>query len=76
MANLKGMDLIKLMDEYHSEEKCREILEQLRWPHGVACILGLCHPRHPQPSTIAPTVDTRHGRCSTTPTFPSLPSTF
>ena len=38
MANLKGMDLIKLMDEYHSEEKCREILEQLRWPNGVACI--------------------------------------
>ena len=35
---LKEMDLIKLMDNFHSEEECREVLEELRWPNGLACL--------------------------------------
>ena len=31
------MNLIKLTDQFHSEERCREYLESLRWPNGVAC---------------------------------------
>ncbi len=47
MKELETMDLIKLMDEFHSEEKCREVLAQLRWPGGVACIrCGSLHIRH------------------------------
>ncbi len=38
MSGLKEMDLIKLMDDFHSDDKCREILEQLRWPNGLACL--------------------------------------
>ena len=38
MSELKEMDLIKLMDDFNSDYKCREILEQLRWPNGVACL--------------------------------------
>lgn len=45
--SLQEMDLIKLMDEFHSDDKCREILEQLRWPSGVACIrCGSMHIRN------------------------------
>ena len=25
------------MDKFNNDEKCREALEKLRWPHGVAC---------------------------------------
>ena len=32
-----NMNLMKLVDQFHSEERCREYLEQLRWPNGVAC---------------------------------------
>ena len=32
------MDLVSLIDRYNCDEKCREVLEDLRWPQGVACI--------------------------------------
>ena len=42
-----NMNLMKLMDDYHSEDKCREVLEQLRWPDGVACLrCGSTHVRN------------------------------
>ncbi len=31
------MNIMKLVDKYHSEESCREALTELRWPNGVAC---------------------------------------
>ena len=34
---MESMDLMKLMERFHSEEKCREVLEELRWPQGVRC---------------------------------------
>lgn len=34
-------DLVKLIQEYGSEEKCRAELETLRWPKGVEC--PRCH---------------------------------
>jgi transposase-like protein len=30
-------DLVKLIQEYGSEEKCRAELEEMRWPKGVEC---------------------------------------
>ena len=46
MSELKEMDLIKLMDDYHSDEKCRDVLEQLRWPNGIVCVrCGSIHVR-------------------------------
>ncbi len=30
-------DLTALVSRFHSEDKCREYLEQLRWPEGVRC---------------------------------------
>jgi len=31
------MNLIKLMERYHTEDRCRRDLEELRWPDGVRC---------------------------------------
>ena len=31
------MNLMKLMDKFSDEESCRQYLEELRWPNGVAC---------------------------------------
>ncbi len=31
------MNIMKLMERYHSEESCRKTLTELRWPNGVAC---------------------------------------
>ena len=31
------MDLPTLIEEYGTEDKCRALLERLRWPHGVYC---------------------------------------
>lgn len=31
------VNLITLFERYHSDEKCREFLEELRWPNGLAC---------------------------------------
>jgi transposase-like protein len=32
------MNLLKLIDKYDSDDKCRQTLEKLRWPLGVRCI--------------------------------------
>ncbi len=31
------MNLMKLMDEFGTDKKCREVLEDLRWPDGIKC---------------------------------------
>jgi transposase-like protein len=31
------MDLIKLMEQFGTEDQAREILERLRWPNGIEC---------------------------------------
>ena len=31
------MNLMELIDRFHSDDKCRERLEELRWPDGVRC---------------------------------------
>jgi transposase-like protein len=31
------MNICKLVEEFNSEEKCREYLEGLRWPKGIEC---------------------------------------
>jgi transposase-like protein len=33
----QAMDLVKLIESYGSEDKCRAYLEALRWPEGVEC---------------------------------------
>ncbi len=33
----KNMNLPALMERYHSDEKCRTLLEDLRWPDGIQC---------------------------------------
>lgn len=38
MPQTKDMNIGKLTDLFHSDEKCREYLEGLRWPDGVACL--------------------------------------
>lgn len=37
MPKTYKMNLVKLVEHFHSEEKCRAYLEHLRWPDGVAC---------------------------------------
>ena len=31
------MNMMKLMDEFGTDDKCREVLEELRWPNGIQC---------------------------------------
>ena len=31
------INLVKLIEQYHSENECRILLEELRWPDGVKC---------------------------------------
>jgi transposase-like protein/IS1 family transposase len=31
------MNLAKLIENFHSEDKCRKYLEELRWPDGIEC---------------------------------------
>ena len=31
-------NLLTLIDDYNTDAKCRELLERLRWPNGVACL--------------------------------------
>lgn len=31
------MSLVKLIEQFHSEDACRAYLEKLRWPNGVTC---------------------------------------
>lgn len=37
MAETYKMNLIKLVETFHSEDKCRAYLQSLRWPDGVNC---------------------------------------
>lgn len=37
MAQTYDMNLVKLVDQFRSEEKCRAYLEKLRWPEGPLC---------------------------------------
>jgi len=32
------MNLVKLIDRYNCDDKCRDALEMLRWPSGVCCV--------------------------------------
>jgi transposase-like protein len=34
---LEEVNLMQLMERYGSDDKCREVLEELRWPDGVRC---------------------------------------
>src|SRR6185369_4763056 len=34
----QDMNLVELIDQFGSEDKCRAYLEALRWPSGVRCI--------------------------------------
>src|SRR5919201_6716907 len=31
------VNLVDLCEQYHSEDRCRAYLEELRWPDGVVC---------------------------------------
>jgi transposase-like protein len=31
------MNMMKLMDEFGTDNRCREVLEELRWPQGLRC---------------------------------------
>jgi len=33
----QDINLVRLVERFHCEEKCRAYLEELRWPSGVAC---------------------------------------
>jgi len=33
----QDINLINLIERYHNEDKCREYLEELRWPDGITC---------------------------------------
>ena len=37
LPDTEGMNLVKLVDDFHSEGACRKFLEGLRWPDGVRC---------------------------------------
>ena len=32
-----AMNMMELMEKFHSEDACREVLEELRWPAGIQC---------------------------------------
>ena len=35
---MKNVNLVSLIDRYSTEDRCRDALEAIRWPGGVACI--------------------------------------
>ena len=37
MLKEQEMNLVELVDRFHSEDRCRKYLEELRWPDGVEC---------------------------------------
>lgn len=37
MTQTQNMNLVKLVNLFHSDEKCRDYLEGLRWPDGPQC---------------------------------------
>jgi transposase-like protein len=41
MKEKQEMNLMKLMDDFQTDDACREILEKLRWPDGTEC--PRCH---------------------------------
>jgi transposase-like protein len=36
-VDVENMSLVKLVDRFGSDERCRDYLEELRWPEGVKC---------------------------------------
>ena len=38
MAQKQELNLVSLIDRFHSEEACADYLEGLRWPNGLACL--------------------------------------
>lgn len=34
---MSKMSLVKIVQRFHSEDKCRQYLEEIRWPDGVIC---------------------------------------
>lgn len=32
-----NINMIQMMDRFGSEDKCRAVLEELRWPNGIRC---------------------------------------
>lgn len=37
MLKERDINLVELIDRFHSEERCRNYLEELRWPDGLKC---------------------------------------
>ncbi len=37
MLKEQDINLVELVDRFHSEERCRKYLEELRWPEGIEC---------------------------------------
>lgn len=37
MPKTKSINLMEIIERFGSEDECREYLERLRWPNGVAC---------------------------------------
>ena len=37
-ASPYNVNLVSLLERFHSDERCREYLERLRWPDGVVCL--------------------------------------
>lgn len=35
---MKDLNLVTLLDRYNTDDRCRDALEAIRWPSGVACI--------------------------------------
>ena len=38
MAQTQELNLVSLIERFHSEEACMDYLEGLRWPDGLACL--------------------------------------
>ena len=38
MPDQPNINITDLIERFHSDEECRKVLEELRWPNGVACI--------------------------------------
>ena len=48
MSELKQMDLIRLMDNFHSDEKCRDILTGLAFGRCLYTVQLIPHPQYTQ----------------------------
>ena len=38
MPDQPNINISDLIERFHSDEECRKVLEELRWPNGIACI--------------------------------------